>query len=94
MGADERIGCVDTTLPTPDPAWKLNLQAWDGEDEAVARLDTTLNQRGVHIPLDAYSYIGRDFFLRRFLRARNLDVEQVRLDPACCMVGRRATRSR
>jgi hypothetical protein len=93
MGADERGGGVDTALPTPDPAWKLNLRPWDGEDEAVARLDATLKQRGLHIPLDAYSYIGRDFFLRRFLRARNLDVELVRPPPRALCRGWVAGRS-
>ena len=93
MGADERGGGVDTALPTPDPAWKLNLRPWDGEDEAVARLDATLKQRGLHIPLDAYSYIGRDFFLRRFLRARNLDVELVRPPPRAAVSGWVAGRS-
>jgi hypothetical protein len=68
--------------PAADPAWKLNLRPWDGEDDAVLALDAALVERAVHLPADCYAYIGRDFYLRRFLRARGLDVELVRpVDP-------------
>lgn len=49
---------------------------WEGEDEAYAALSAEVKKRGLEIPEDAYKYCGLDFYLRRFLRARQLDVDK------------------
>lgn len=49
---------------------------WEGEDEAKLELEAELKKRGIEIPADAYEHCGMDFYLRRFLRARQLDIDK------------------